>query len=115
MIGDKLNNMLQTYKEIAKLHREDLVSTDEAPNWTSSFFMMRKLEQAISRDKPQQVIIDLINNLKQSLGGLKDDLVKLVSDDKLEMAQDLRGRVINITDEIKADIIEAAPSSAPKL
>ncbi len=100
--------MIEWYKEIAKLHRAELSTTEAHSHWRAGFWSLVSLNDDLQTPGPLEQKTEA---LERHLSGLKSILPELVSPEHLERAKELVGQICNALDELKLDLLRSKNAS----
>jgi adenine-specific DNA methylase len=94
---EKISAMLEDFRSLAKLHKHDLIDTQELPNYNASFIkllQMKKLFNSGELFKPRKI------TSFETFYEMKEEICNMVSEEKLELATDLYRSILKNLREV---------------
>lgn len=91
-----ITKIMELYKEIARLHHPELKSTEEMPNWISSYTQILQLRKMQHNNQPISSLQEKGSTLLHgAFAEVSSELPRLVSDVKLKTAFTLYTEIRN--------------------
>jgi hypothetical protein len=113
MPNETLTKVMNDYEEIAKLHKDELTSTQEMVYWNASYTQLLKLERLFTRGSYQasQASKEVQKLLKGTFAEMHTELPKMVSTSDLPAAEQLYAKMKSNLAHLVEEL-QPAPDSA---